>query len=123
VVSESYQWGEEFESDRGVDKVDPLPYRVGDALRPWGRGGGGLGVGEFDHFLSEGGGRGVSFQAASAGQGVLRGKKVVQECIVDSDWVRGVGKGGKPGCLSWGDQLFGRPHVVRRGLSKESSPI
>jgi len=48
---------------------------------------------------------------------------VVQEGIIDSYWVRGVGKGGEPGGLSWGDQLFGRPYVVRRGLCKEISPI
>ena len=72
---------------------------------------------------SEGGGRGVLLQVASAGQGVLRGEEVVQKRIVDSDWAPGVGKGRKPGGFSWGDQLFGRPYVVRRGLCKEISPI
>jgi len=33
VVSKSYQGGEEFEQDHGVDEVDPLPYGVGDTIR------------------------------------------------------------------------------------------
>jgi len=48
---------------------------------------------------------------------------VVQKCVVDCDWVRGVGEGGKPGGLSWGDQLFGRPDVVRRGFCEELGPL
>jgi len=95
VVSERYQGGEEFEEDGGVDEVEPVPYGVGDAIRSQGRGGGGLGEGESDLFLSEGGVRGVPLQAASAGWGVLRGEEVVKECIVDSHWIRSVGKGGK----------------------------
>jgi len=48
---------------------------------------------------------------------------VVQKCIVDSDWARGVGEGREPGGFSRGDQLFGRPDVVRRGLCKEVTPV
>jgi len=48
VIAECYQGPEEFKDDRGVDKVDLLPYRVGNAVRAGGRGGGGLGEGEFD---------------------------------------------------------------------------
>jgi len=67
VVTKSYQRGEELEYDRGVDEVDPLSHSVRDPVGARCRGGGGLGVGEFDLFLSEGGGGGVSFQATSAG--------------------------------------------------------
>jgi len=67
VVTKSYQRGEEFEYDRGVDEVDPLPHGVGDPVGARWRGGAGLGEGEFDLLLSEGGGGGISFQATSAG--------------------------------------------------------
>jgi len=48
---------------------------------------------------------------------------VVQKRVVDTDWAPGVGKGREPEGLSWGEQQFGRPYVVRRGLCKEISPI
>jgi len=109
--------------DSGVDEVDLFSYGVGNTVRAWGRGGGALGEGEFDFFLSKGGGRGVILQATPAGQGVLRGEEVVQKRTVDCDWVRGVGEGGAPGGLSCGDQLFGPPDVVSRGFCKKVSPI
>ena len=67
VVPKSYQRREEFEYDHGVDKVDLLPHGVGDPVGARCRGGGRLGEREFDLFLSEGGGGGISFQAASSG--------------------------------------------------------
>jgi len=60
VVSKSYQGGEEFKYDRGVDKVDLLPHGIGDPIKAWGRGGGGLREGEFDLFRGEGDGGWVS---------------------------------------------------------------
>ena len=47
---------------------------------------------------------------------------MAQKRVVDRDWVRGVGEGGKPGGFSRGDQLFGRPNVVRGGFGKEIGP-
>ena len=38
VVPEGYQRREEREEDVGVDSVDPLPNRVGDAIRARGSG-------------------------------------------------------------------------------------
>ena len=73
--------------------------------------------------LVRGRGSGVFPQAAPARQRVLWGEEVVQKRLVDCDWVRGVGEGGKPGGLSWCDQLFGRPDVVWRGFCKKVSPI
>jgi len=67
VVAEGHQRGEEFQNDRGVDKIDPVPYRVGDSIGARGRRGGRLGEGEFDFFLGEGNGGGASSQAAPAG--------------------------------------------------------
>jgi len=32
-------------------------------------------------------------------------------------------EGGETPCLSWGNELFGRPYVVRRGFGEEVSPI
>jgi len=123
VVSESHQGGEEFKEDCGVDEVNLFPYGEGNAIRTRGRGGEGLGEGEFNCSFSEGGGRGVSPQVTPVGQGVLRGKEVVQERFIDCNWVRGIGQKGKPGGLSQGDQLFGRPDVVWRGFCKEISPV
>ena len=48
---------------------------------------------------------------------------MVQERIVDCDWVCGIGEGGESRGLSWGDQLFGGPDVVRGGLRKEVGPV
>jgi len=49
---------------------------------------------------------------------------VIQERVVDRDWVRGsVGEGGKSGGLSWDDQLLGRPDVVWGGFGKEVGPV
>jgi len=48
---------------------------------------------------------------------------VVQKCVVDCDWVSGVGEGREPVGFSWGDQLFGRPDVVWGGFCKEVSPV
>ena len=48
---------------------------------------------------------------------------MVQEWFVDCNWVQGVGKGGKPGGLCWGDQLFGCSDVVWGGFYKEVRPI
>jgi len=48
---------------------------------------------------------------------------VIQKRVVYHDWVRGVGEGGEPGGLSWGNQLFGRPDVVWGGLCDEVSPV
>jgi len=119
VVPESHQGGEETKDDRGVDEVYLLPYGIGDSIGAGGRGGGTLGEGESDFFLGEGRSRGVFCQAASSGEGVLRGKEVVEECIVDCDRVSGIGEGGEPGGLSWSDQLFGCPDVVQGGLCEE----
>ena len=59
VVPECYQGGEKFEDNRRVDIVYSLPYRVGDPIGPWSRGGGALGEGESDLLFGEGGGGGV----------------------------------------------------------------
>ena len=67
MVTKSYQTGEEFEYDSGVDEVDPFPHGVGDPVRARCCGGGGVGEGQFDLFLSEGGGGRISFQAPPAG--------------------------------------------------------
>ena len=48
---------------------------------------------------------------------------MVQKRVIDCDWARGVGKGGKPRGLSRGDQLFVRPDGVWGGLLKEISPV
>jgi len=48
---------------------------------------------------------------------------VIQKRVIYCDWVRGVGGRGEPGRLSWGNQLFGRPDVVRGGLCAEVSPV
>ena len=48
---------------------------------------------------------------------------MVQKGVVDHDWVPGVREGGEPGGFSWGDQLLGRPDVVRGGLRKEIGPV
>jgi len=48
---------------------------------------------------------------------------VVQECVVDRDRVGGIGEGGESGALSGGDQLFGRPDVVRGGFREEIRPV
>ena len=88
--AEGHQGGEEFEDDIRVDEVDFLPYRVGDPIRARSRGGGALEEGESEFFLGEGGGRGVPCQAASARKGVLGGGKVIQECVVNWNRVRGV---------------------------------
>ena len=58
-----------------------------------------------------------------ARQGVLRGEQVIQKRLVDCNWARGVGEGGKPRGCSRVDQLFGRPDVVGGGSCKEVSPV
>ena len=59
VVSKSHQGGEEVEYDRGVNKIDFCPHRVGDPIGPRSGGGGGFGDGEFNLILGEGGSGGV----------------------------------------------------------------
>ena len=103
MVSEDYQGGKEIQDNRGVDEVHPFPHGVGDPIGARGRGGGAFGEGESDFFHSEGRGGGVLCQASSAGEGVLGGKEVVQECIVDRNRVGGIGQGGKSGGLSRSD--------------------
>jgi len=61
VVSERNQGGEEFEDNRGVDKVNLFPYGIRDPIGAGGRGGGAFGEGEPDFLLSEGSGGTVSF--------------------------------------------------------------
>ena len=123
MVSERHQGGEEVHDYRGIDEVHLFPYRVGDSIRAGGGSGGAFGEGETDFFLGEGRGGGVPCKAASAGEGVLRGKEVVEERVVDSDRVGGIRERGEPGGLSWGDQLLGRPDVVRGGFCEEISPV
>jgi len=48
---------------------------------------------------------------------------VIQKRVIYRDWVRGIRAGGEAGGLSWGDQLFGRPDVVRGGFCEEVSPV
>jgi len=48
-----------------------FPYRVGDPVGAWSRGGGALGEGESDLFLGKGGGGGVFCQAPPARYGFL----------------------------------------------------
>jgi len=48
---------------------------------------------------------------------------VVQYRFVDCSRTRPVGKRGKSGSLSRGDQFFGRPDVVRGGFCKEIGPV
>jgi len=123
VVSESHQGGGEVQDDQGVDEVHPLPYGVGDSIGAGGRGGGALGKGDSDFFFGEGRSGGVLCQASPTGEWVLSGEKVVEECVVDRDRVGGIGEGGKPGGLSWSDQLFGRPNVIWGGFCEEICPV
>ena len=51
MVIEGHQGREEVQDDRGVHKVDPFSYGVGDLIRAGGRGGGELGESEFDFVL------------------------------------------------------------------------
>jgi len=48
---------------------------------------------------------------------------MVQQRFVNCYRARGVGKGGKSTELSRGDQLRGRPDVVRGSLCEEISPV
>ena len=66
---------------------------------------------------------GFFFRRPLPGRGSLWGEEVVQKRLVNCDWIRGVGEGGEPGGFSWGDQLFGRPDVVRGGLCEKISPV
>jgi len=61
--------------------------------------------------------------ATPAGQGLRGGEEIVQKGGVDCDWVRSVGEGREPGGFAQGDQLLGRPDVVRRGFCNQSSPV
>ena len=119
MVPKCYQGGEEVEDDRMIDVVYLFPYGVGDSVGTRCRGRGALGKGESNFLIGEGGGGGLFCQASPARQGFFEGEKVVQECIIDGDWGRGIWEGGKPRGLSWVDQLFGRPDVVRGGFSEQ----
>ena len=55
--------------------------------------------------------------------GVFRGEEVVEECVVDRDRVLSVGEGGESRGLSLGNQVLGRPDVVRAGFRQEVRPI
>jgi len=41
---------------------------------------------------------------------------MIQERVVNCDWIRSIREGGKSRGLSWGDQLLGRPDVIWGGL-------
>ena len=48
---------------------------------------------------------------------------MIQQSFVNCYRAGGVGKGGESRGLSRGNQLFGRPDVVRGGLCEEISPV
>jgi len=73
--------------------------------------------------LVRGGAEGFFVRRPLLGRGLLGGKKVIQECVVDCYGVGSIREGGKAGGLLWGDQLFGCPDVVRGGFCEEIGPV
>ena len=54
MVAKRHQGGEEFEDDCGIDKVDLIPYGIGNPVGARGRGGEGFGEYEFNLLFGEG---------------------------------------------------------------------